>query len=93
MDTLNNLEHCIPKCNMYDTSGTWKDFKGYAAENKLLKIVPEFCCQMNSNIKKIKQICFTDKAFKFLYIFYLTHSFFVSSYLKLNHSVVWLLVS
>jgi hypothetical protein len=37
-----NVAQCFPKCGTRTTSGTRKDFKGYAAENKLLKIVPEF---------------------------------------------------
>jgi hypothetical protein len=36
------LMQCFPKCNRRTTGGTRKDFKGYVAENKLLKIIPEF---------------------------------------------------
>jgi hypothetical protein len=51
------LYQCFPKCGMHTTGGTREDFKGYTAENKSLKIVPEFyVLPMNSNIKTIKQI-------------------------------------
>jgi hypothetical protein len=39
----NLLNQCFPEYGMRTAGGTRKDFKGYAAEKKLLKIVPEFC--------------------------------------------------
>jgi hypothetical protein len=33
---------CFPKCGTRTIGGTQLDFKGYAAEKKLFKIVPEF---------------------------------------------------
>jgi hypothetical protein len=36
------IQGIFPKCGMRTTNGTRKDLKRLAAENKLLKIVPEF---------------------------------------------------
>jgi hypothetical protein len=49
---LVTLHQCSSKCGTRTTGGTQKDFKGYAEENKLLRIVPVFCLLSdNSNIK------------------------------------------
>jgi heterodisulfide reductase subunit C len=41
MNLFKDIEQCFSKCGTCTTSGTQEDFKGYATENKLLKIVPE----------------------------------------------------
>jgi hypothetical protein len=77
-------------CGTRTTGGTRKDFKGYAAENKLLRIVPEFYLMSDElkNKEQFTNLLILIKLVSFCTFFSLPHSFFYSLYMKLNHNVV-----